>query len=360
MWTVNLSLNAASVNIARRRAQSSNNEGETRVQTRQLGHGGPRVGAIGLGCWSFAGAYGATDTATSHDTLARALDLGIDFVDTANVYGNGVSEQTIGSFLKTHPHRFTIATKGGIRRDPETNVRSFDNGEAHLREALENSLRHLGVEHVALYYIHRRDPQRPIEEVMQTLVKFKEEGKIGAIGFSEIAPYSLRRAHAVHPVAAVQSEYSLWSRMPELGMIQACRELGVAFVPFSPVARGMFATPPPNPRGFAGNDFRKNNPRFIEPNFSSNLAMIERFRAHARDRGTTAAALAIAWVLHQGEHLIPIPGTRSRQHLEEDAGAADLALSASDLAEIEQILPCGFAHGDRYSEAQLPGAERYC
>ncbi|MDH3452894.1 MAG: aldo/keto reductase, partial [Gammaproteobacteria bacterium] len=171
---------------------------------------------------------------------------------------------------------------------------------------------------------------------------------------------SLHRAHAVHPVAAVQSEYSLWSRMPELGMIQACQELGVAFVPFSPLARGMFASTPPNPQDFAASDFRKHNPRFIEPNFSRNLAIIERFRAYASDRGTTPAALAIAWVLHQGEHLIPIPGTRTADHLEEDAGAADLTLSDADLVQIESILPCGFAHGDRYSEAQLPGAERYC
>jgi aryl-alcohol dehydrogenase-like predicted oxidoreductase len=330
------------------------------LQKRQLGHAGPQVGAIGLGCWSFAGAYGKTDTAASHDTLAAALDLGIDFLDTANVYGNGVSEQTIGSFLKSRPHAFTIATKGAIRRDPETNVRSFDNSEPHLREALEKSLRDLGVEHVALYYIHRRDQRIPIEDLMHTLVKFKEEGKIGAIGFSEIAPSSLRRAHAVHPVAAVQSEYSLWSRMPELGMIQACRELGVAFVPFSPLARGMFANRAPDPANFSDSDFRKNNPRFITPNFSHNLAIVDKFRAYAIDRGTTPAALAIAWVLHQGKHLIPIPGTRSAEHLAEDAGAADLALSAGDLEEIDRILPCGFAHGDRYSEAQLPGVERYC
>jgi len=330
------------------------------LQKRQLGRDGPQVGAIGLGCWSFAGAYGKTDTATSHNTLARALDLGIDFLDTANVYGNGVSEQTIGSFLKSRPHEFTIATKAGIWRDPETQVRSFNNSESHLREALEKSLRHLGVEHVALYYIHRRDPERPIEDVMQTLVKFKEEGKIGGIGFSEIAPSSLRRAHAVHPVAAVQSEYSLWSRMPELGMVQACAELGVAFVPFSPLARGMFASELPDPANFGDTDFRKNNPRFVEPNFAYNSSLVDRFRNHAVDLGTTAAALAIAWVLHQGEHMIPIPGTRSAEHLEEDAGAAEISLTASDLADIERILPCGFAHGDRYSEAQLPGAERYC
>lgn len=330
------------------------------MQQRQLGRNGPQVGAIGLGCWSFAGAYGKTDADASHDTLAAALDLGIDFLDTANVYGNGVSEQVIGSFLKANPHRFTIATKAGIRRDPQTRERSFDNSEAHLREALEKSLRDLGVEHVALYYIHRRDQRVPIEDVMHTLVKFKEEGKIGAIGFSEIAPGSLRRAHAVHPVAAVQSEYSLWSRMPELGMIQACRELGVAFVPFSPLARGMFAREPLDPATFAEGDFRKHNPRFVAPNFAYNLAKADEFRVYALDKGTTPAALALAWVLHRGEHLIPIPGTRSARHLRENAKAAELTLNADDLAEIERILPCGFAHGDRYSEAQLPGVERYC
>jgi aryl-alcohol dehydrogenase-like predicted oxidoreductase len=318
------------------------------------------VGAVGLGCWSFAGSYGPTDEAESHATLAGALDLGIDFLDTSNVYGAGVSERVIGSFIKNHPGRFTIATKGGIYRDPDTNVRGFNNSPEHLRQVLETSLKNLGVDHVELYYIHRREKERPIEDVMETLVRFKEEGKIGGIGFSEIAPFSLRRAHAVHPVMAVQSEYSLWTRGPELGMIQACKELGVAFVPFSPLARGMFAAKPPVPAEFSDGDFRLNNPRFAEPNFSSNVKALEPFREFAAARGTTPSALAMAWILAQGDHLIPIPGTRSLEHLKDDAAGEELTLSADDMAEIDRILPLGFAHGDRYSDAQWIGPERYC
>lgn len=328
------------------------------MEQRQLGKDGPKVSAMGLGCWSFAGSYGPTDVAESHAALARALDLGIDFLDTANVYGNGVSEQVIGAFIKDHPGRFTIATKGGIWRD-ENNVRGFNNSPEHLRAALETSLRDLGVDHVALYYIHRREPARPIEDVMETLVRFKEEGKIGGIGFSEIAPYTLRRAHAVHPVMAVQSEYSLWTRLPDLGMVQACKALGVAFVPFSPLGRGIFAENPADRQAFAKVGFRANTPRFQEPNFSANLKALEPFREFAAGKGATAAQVALAWVLHQGDHLIPIPGTRSVAHLEDDAKAMALTLTPEDLAEIDRILPPGFAYGDRYSVEQWKGAEGY-
>ena len=330
------------------------------MQKRQLGRNGPMVSAIGVGCWSFAGSYAPTDQAESHATLAKALDLGIDFLDTANVYGNGVSEQVIGAFIKDRPNAFKIATKGGIRRDPKTNVRGFDNSPEHLRAALEQSLRNLGVDYVDLYYIHRREQARPIEDVMETLVRFKDEGKIGGIGFSEIAPYSLRRAHAVHPVTAVQSEYSLWSRMPDLGMVQACKALGVAFVPFSPLGRGVFGAQPPDPASFGKGDFRNGNPRFTEPNYAANLKAIEPFKAFAAAKGVTPAQVALAWVLSRGDHLIPIPGTHMPAHLEDNAGAAALTLSPDDLAEIDRILPPGFAHGDRYSEKQLIGAERYC
>jgi aryl-alcohol dehydrogenase-like predicted oxidoreductase len=330
------------------------------MQKRELGKGGPKVSAIGLGCWSFAGSYGATDTAESHATLATALDLGIDFLDTANVYGNGISEKAIGAFIKDHPGRFKIATKGGIRRDPETGIRCFDNGPEHLRAMLERSLGYLGVDHVDLYYIHRRETDRPVEDVMETLVRFKEEGKIGGIGFSEIAPSTLRRAHAVHPVMAVQSEYSLWTRLPDLGMLQACRELGVAFVPFSPLGRGVFAPQDPDPATFEKGDFRIGNPRFTEPNYGFNLKSIAPFKSFAAGKGVTPTALALAWTLYQGDHLIPIPGTRSSAHLKDLATAADITLSPEDLAEIERILPRGFAHGDRYTADQNIGPERYC
>lgn len=329
------------------------------MHQRQLGSDGPMVGAIGLGCMSFAGFYGPTDEAESHATLSRALDLGCDFLDTSNVYGAGVSERAIGSFMVRNPGTFKIATKAGIRRDAQKG-RYFDNSDTHLREALEGSLQRLCVDYVDLFYIHRREQSRPIEAVMETLALLKQEGKIGGIGFSEISPASLRRAHAVHPVMAVQSEYSLWTRLPELGMIQTCRELGVSFVPFSPLARSMFTDTVPDPKTFPDDHFCKNNPRFIEPNFSHNETQIAAFRAYAHEHGLTPAALALAWVLNQGEHLIPIPGTRSAGHLEEDLAAADRTLSASELADIEALLPVGFAHGDRYSDAQNIGPERYC
>jgi len=327
------------------------------MEQRTLGIDGPKIGAIGLGCMSFGGFYGATDMAESHDTLARALDLGITHLDTSNIYGNGVSEEFIGAFVKDHPGRFTIATKAGIRTGP---ARGFDNSPDYLRDCLEASLRRLNVEHVELFYIHRRDPSRPIEEVVETLVGFKQEGKIGAIGFSEISPASLQRAAAIHPIAAVQSEYSLWTRLPDLGLIQACARLGTTFVAFSPLARGMFSNVTPDPATFTELDWRKPNPRFIEPNFTFNKEIIGRFNAYARDRGFSPAALALAWTLHRGPHIVPIPGTRTVKHLAEDAEGAAIKLTSEDMAEIETILPVGFAHGDRYSESQYVGPERYC
>jgi len=330
------------------------------MNKRPLGKNGPMVNPVGLGCWSFGGAYGPTDESESHATLTKALDLGVDFLDTANVYGAGVSEQVIGSFIAKNSNQFKIATKGGIQRAPGSTERVFNNGSAYLRECLEKSLKNLGVEYVDLYYIHRRESNLPIEEVMETLVAFKNEGKIGGIGFSEIAPSSLRRAHAIHPVTAVQSEYSLWTRGAELGMVQACDELGVAFVPFSPLGRGVFTRSAPDPSTFTKIDFRKNNPRFLEPNYSYNHNAVDQFRSFASDKGLSPASLALAWILNRSETHIPIPGTRSADHLSECAAANEINLKEDDLAEIETLLPVGFAHGDRYSEAQLGGAERYC
>ena len=327
------------------------------MEQRRLGKDGPWVGAVGLGCMSFAGAYGKADIKEAHATLAKALELGVTHLDTALLYGNGLSEEMIGAFIKDHPGRFTIATKAGIVTQPK---RHFDNSPGYLREALESSLKRLGVDHVALFYIHRRDPEIPIEEVTGTLSRFVEEGKIGGIGFSEIAPYSLERAAAVHPIMAVQNEYSMWTRLPELGLIQACKRHGTTFVPFSPVARGMFGITPPDRAAFAERDFRRNNPRFMDPNFDANLKKVAKLRAFAAERGWSMPALAIAWVLAQGEHLIPIPGTRSPEHLEQNAAGADIKLTAEDLGQIEEIAPIGFAHGPRYDEGQRVGPEEYC
>ncbi len=330
------------------------------MKKRQLLTSGKSVSEIGLGCMSFAGFYGSTTEQEAHETLTAALDLGIDFLDTANVYGNGLSENIIGSFLKGDDSKFAIATKGSIWRDPDTGERGFNNKPAYLREELEKSLQRLGLDHVALYYIHRRDTDVEIEAVMETLLSFKAEGKIGGIGFSEISPASLRRAAAIGPVDAVQSEYSLWTRYPELGMIQTCKELGVAFVPFSPVGRGIFATRTPDLADFADNDFRKNTPRFSEPNFSYNVKQVEEFKTLAADHGTTSIALAIAWCLAKGDHLLPIPGTRTAEHLAECAAGSALNMTSELMSDIERVLPVGWAHGDRYTPAQWIGPERYC
>jgi aryl-alcohol dehydrogenase-like predicted oxidoreductase len=332
------------------------------VITRTFGKGGPRVGAIGFGAMSFGGFYGPTTEADSHATLAACLEYGVTHWDTANVYGPETSERVIGTYFKANPGaraRVHLATKGGIWRDPATNVRGFNNSREHLTTALDGSLKRLGVEVIDLYYIHRREAARPIEEVMETLLGFKRAGKIKAIGFSEIAPSSLRRAAAVGKIDAVQSEYSLWTRGPELGMVQACEELGIAFVPFSPLGRGIFTGTIRSDTEFGPNDFRRGNPRFEEPNFSANLRALEALTAFARRRDVTPGQVALAWVLTRGDHMIPIPGTRCVAHAIENATAANVNLSLSDLAELERILPPGFAHGDRYSAAQSIGPERY-
>ena len=318
---------------------------------------GRQVGAIGLGCMSFGGMYGASDEESSRACLARALEAGVDHWDVAEVYGAGECEAIIGRFLADHPADVSIATKAGIYRDKD---RPWRNDADTLRASLEGSLTRLGRDRVELYYIHRREAAIEIEHVMETLIGFIEEGLIGAIGFSEIAPASLRRAAAVHPVAAVQSEYSLWTRQPELGMLEACAELGTTFVAFSPVARGMLSDTEPVPEAFPAGDIRRPMPRFQEPNFSANLAAIAPFRAFCAERGWPTAAVAMAWVLSRGAHVLPIPGTRTAAHLDELAAGASISLEPEDLATIDRLLPAGFAHGDRYAPQQYGAVERYC
>ncbi len=318
---------------------------------------GRKVGAVGLGCMSFGGFYGPTTEAESLDCMAAAIDAGIDHFDTAERYGAGRSEEVVGKFLAQSGAKVSLATKGGIYMKPE---RHFDNAAETLRTSLEGSLKRLGVDHVDLYYVHRREQARPIEEVAETMSRFIEEGKIGAYGLSEVAPATVRRAHAVHPVAAVQNEYSLWTRQPELGLLQTCAELGITFVAFSPLARGMFGVQTPDPATFGESDFRLKNPRFLPPNFAHNAARIDTFKAFCRDHGWSPAAAALAWTLHQGDHVLPIPGTRTAAHLREFAAAREIAFSDAELTEIARLLPVGFAYGDRYSEAQNVGIERYC
>ena len=327
------------------------------MKTRALGRNGPIVSALGLGTFSFGGAYGPTDEAESLRTLDAAWDHGITFLDTANIYGNGVAESVIGKWLSTRPHRPHLATKAAFTDDPKRRV---DNRPEHLRTALEASLRRLGRDHVALFYAHRHDPKIPAEDLAGTMQRLQDEGKILGYGLSEVAPYTLERAHATHPVTAVQNEYSLWTRQPELGLIQRCAALGVAFVPFSPLARGAFGLPLPDPSTFAPAEFRNRVPRFQPANWPHNLMKLRAFQAFAQDRGETPAGLALAWLLYQGPHVIPIPGTRSATHLQDLVRADEITLSEDDRAQIDRLLPVGWAWGDRYDDAQTALAERYC
>ena len=328
------------------------------MKQRKLGQSGPMVSAVGYGAMSFTDFYGPADDAQSAKVLDACVDMGITHLDTSNAYGMGRSETVIGDWLRARGGEtpFTVATKVGITRDPE---HRFNNSAQHLTESLDASLKRLGVEAIDLYYVHRRDTRHEIEEVTETMAGFVKAGKIKAIGYSEIAPSSLRRAHAVHPIAAVQSEYSLSTRAPELGLKQTCAAIGASLVAFSPVGRALLTDRPHSLEAAQNLPFLANNPRFMEPNISANLAYNARFCALAADMGMAAATLAIAWVLHQGEEVIAIPGTRHIAHLDEVAKGGALDLSHEDIARIEEVLPVGWAHGDRYSLAQWNGPERY-
>ncbi len=329
------------------------------MKKRKLGQNGPTVSVVGYGAMSFTNFYGPATDEGSMEILDACVDLGITHVDTSNVYGMGRSETVIGDWLKKRggPPPFTIATKGGITRGPQNR---FNNDPGHLTEALDASLTRLGVEAVDLYYLHRRDTRFEVEDVAETLAGFVKAGKVKAIGLSEVAPSTLRRAHAVHPIAAVQSEYSLSTRLPELGLIQTCAEIGASLVAFSPVGRALLTDRPHQAGAVEVMDFMKVNPRFQEPNLTANLAYNAKFRALAADMGVPAAALAIAWLTHQGEHVLPIPGTRNVEHLREVAQGGALDLTPEDLDRITTVLPVGWAHGDRYSANQWAGPEMYC
>lgn len=326
---------------------------------RKLGKNGPEVSALGFGAMSFAGFFGPADDEISLETLAAVDKAGIDFWDTANIYGMGRSETIIGRYFKEvgAKRNITLATKAAIVPGPP---RSINNELGYLRSELEASMERLNRDHVELFYIHRREQERPIEEVAESMGKLIEEGLIGGWGLSEVAPTTIRRAHAVTPVRAVQSEYSLWTREPELGVLQTCAELGVAFVPFSPVGRGVISSVDLTPSTFEAHDFRRVNPRFMEPNFSANMEHVRAFRAFAATKNISVTALALAWTMKAGDMVIPIPGTRTKEHLQDWLSAATITLTSEDLAQIEQIMPVGWAHGARYSDNQIVGVERFC
>ncbi|MEL7280659.1 MAG: aldo/keto reductase [Pseudomonadota bacterium] len=313
------------------------------------------VSALGLGCMGMSEFYGATEDRTSLKVLAAARELGVEFFDTADTYGIGHNEELIGRFIAAQGKDFKLATKFGIVRKPGEYARTINNDPAYVREACEASLTRLGVEQIDLYYIHRIQEGRPIEEPMEALSRLVEEGKIAHIGLCEVSPEILKRACDVHPVSALQSEYSLWTRGPEDGVLAACRELGVGFVPYSPLGRGFLTGAVTTLDGMDEKDFRRANPRFSEENMPANLKLVARVREMAEEKGCTAAQLALAWVLAQGDDIVPIPGTKRATYLEQNVGAMDVVLSAEDLARLDEIMPAGAAAGDRYHAEGMKG-----
>lgn len=329
------------------------------MKTRTLGRSGPEVSAIGLGCMGMSAFYGEPSSkGDAISVIHRALDLGLNFFDTAEMYGPHTNEVLLGKALNGRRDEAFVATKFGIGYNAERTALTVDGSPANVRRAIEGSLQRLGMDHVDLYYLHRVDANTPIEETVGAMAELVKEGKVRFLGLSEAAPATLRRGHAVHPITALQTEYSLWSREPEDEILATCEELGVGFVPYSPLGRGFLSGDIRSVEDLAPDDFRRNNPRFQGENFQKNLDLVEAVSAIAADKGVTPAQLALAWVLAQGENLVPIPGTRRIRTLEENMAAADIVLTAEDLARIEAVFPKGAASGHRYAEAARSALNR--
>jgi aryl-alcohol dehydrogenase-like predicted oxidoreductase len=322
------------------------------MQTRKLGRNGPTVSALGLGCMGMSEFYGAHSDAESIATLHHALDRGVTFFDTADIYGPYTNEELLGRALRGRRAQAFIATKFGFVRDP-ANAEAVDGTPARVAQACEDSLTRLGVEYVDLYYLHRADPKVPIEDTVGAMRELVRAGKVRYLGLSEVSPQTLERAHGVHPITALQSEYSLWTRDPEDGVLAACEGLGIGFVPFSPLGRGFLTGAIKSPDDFAADDYRRTNPRFQGENFTRNLVLVGKVKELAAEKGCSAAQLALAWVLAQGEHIVPIPGTRRRRNLDENLGALEVRLSDDELAQIDAVFPAGVSAGARYPEGML-------
>jgi aryl-alcohol dehydrogenase-like predicted oxidoreductase len=321
------------------------------MRTRRLGRDGPLVSALGLGCMGMSQSYGQPDRAGGAATIRRALELGVTFFDTADIYGQGANEELVGEALREHRDDVVLATKCGLVPGEPGGPLTIDGSPAHVREACDASLRRLGVRTIDLYYLHRVDPRTPIEETVRAMASLVDEGKVRYLGLSEVSASTLRRANAVHPIAALQSEYSLWTRDPEAEVLPACRKLGIAFVPFSPLGRGFLTGTLRTTDGLPSGDFRRGLPRFQSANLERNLGLADRLGGLAAEKGCTAAQLALAWVLAQGEEVVPIPGTKRTAYLEENVAAADLALSPAELGRLSELFAPGAAAGERYPPA---------
>ena len=331
------------------------------MHTRQLGKDGPQVSAIGLGCMGMTDFYTTgSDTREAVATLHRALELGINLLDSADMYGPHTNEELIGQAIRGKRDQVFLASKFGIVRDPANPAARGVNGRPeYIRQSIEGSLKRLGVETLDLYYQHRMDPSVAIEETVGAMADLVKAGKVRYLGLSEASVATLERAHKVHPISALQSEYSLWSRDPEdNGCLAACQRLGIAFVPYSPLGRGFLTGALKSPDDFAADDYRRLSPRFQGDNFAKNLRLVEQVQALAAAKGVTPGQLALAWVLAQGDYLIPIPGTKQRKYLEQNVAALEVKLSPSELAALEAIFPASAVAGQRYAEGSMKQLNR--